>query len=1364
MAHPVRFLAVLLFLGFSLSPVRGQNAADSFNPDVNGAVRAIAFAADGSCLIGGDFTSVGGVGRNRIARVLPDGTLDAAFNPNINGSVNAIVVLPDGRIVVGGSFTTVGGRLRQGLVRLFPVGAVDEFFTPSAVGGAVLALAVQPDSRILVGGQFASISGMPRRGLARVTEHGVPDGLFDAALNGEVRTLAVLRDGKIAAGGTFTAAGDSVANGLVRLQQNGQLDFAYPIPSGTAVRSLAAWPDGGIAASLLSGAQNQVVLFTGAPASPPAVNVSGPVHSVCLQSDGKVLAAGNFTTAGGQARNHLFRLTRSGVLDPLATAAGSEVLCAAIQPDGKIVVGGNFTTIGARSRNRLARLYSDGRMDTSFNPGSDAFDLGGNGAVALIAQQPDGLLLAGGYQHTLAGQVRIGLGRLYADGELDAPFNPAAGPVPGDPEVNCAIVQEDGKIIVGGDFGQIGGLVRAQLARIHPDGTADSTFSANITFEGTWSRVAALALQPDGKVVVGGRFNRIGGIARTNLARLNANGTVDASFNPAPSEMVETLAIQDDGKILVGGGFGTIGGATRASIARLNADGSVDSSFNPGADSAVYSLAVQPDGKILVGGYFDRLGGAAKYRLGRLNADGTLDTGFNAPPGGDFPRIYSIALQANGMFIVSGTFTSINGTIRNQIARLFPNGTLDTTWNPNAGSFGYVPSVGLMDDGKCIAGGNYSNIGGQSRRNIARLSNRYAALQELGLDAAGTTVVWKRGGAAPEVYQTTFDYSLDGVNFTRLGNASRVAGGWQLAGAALPSTGTFLLRARARGLGGFQNASTGLIESLRLVHRGAEITVESGGVSYVSLQVQPVDFGTVRTGNPVERTVNITNSGNAPLTITSYVHAQGFEVFDFPELPLQLAGGASLPVRVRMTAALPGPYTGSLLIQSNDADEEVFQLPLSGTVIAPEIALYEGDTVSPPGLVSGNSPPVDFGTTRQGTAVSRVMTVANHGSAPLLLQSLPAPAGFAWQDLPAFPVEIAPDATRAFTLVMTATAPGDFTGGVAVGNDDDDENPFRFSVTGRVITPEITVHAGNTIAAAELSDGQASAVNMGRIVQASPGIQPLLIFNLGTAPLKVEALTAPEGFALTAPPLPFLVEPGTGTLVTANLVALQPGVYSGSVRIQSDDLDEPLFTFPLTAEVFIPAPVPALSSSSAPLNRQTGLREQTLTLRNDTTATVPAYRILVRGLPEGLRVHNASAVHGDGTAEILILQTLQPFSQQQVILEFYAASRQPAEFTPGITVEVILDPPAMAPGAGQAFDIDRLLRLPSGDMLLEFASEPGQRYSVEYAGAAGVWQRSALVVRAAGNRVQWIDRGPPQTDSHPASVGSRFYRIRKLEE
>ena len=138
--------------------------------------------------------------------------------------------------------------------------------------------------------------------------------------------------------------------------------------------------------------------------------------------------------------------------------------------------------------------------------------------------------------------------------------------------------------------------------------SADDGFNPN-----AGSFVYSVALQSDGKILVGGAFTSIGGQTRNRVARLNPDGTVDTTFiNPAANNRVNTIAVQSDGKILVGGGFTSIGGQTRNHIARLNPDGTADTTFNPDANSWVYSVAVQADGKILVGGDFTSIGGQAR--------------------------------------------------------------------------------------------------------------------------------------------------------------------------------------------------------------------------------------------------------------------------------------------------------------------------------------------------------------------------------------------------------------------------------------------------------------------------------------------------------------------------------------------------------------------------------------------------------------------------------------------------------------------------------------------------------------------------------------------------------------------------------
>ena len=155
--------------------------------------------------------------------------------------------------------------------------------------------------------------------------------------------------------------------------------------------------------------------------------------------------------------------------------------------------------------------------------------------------------------------------------------------------------------------------------------------------------------------------------------RLNADGSLDTSFNPGSgaNSVVTSIALQPDNKIIIGGEFTSYNGTARNYIARLNADGSLDTSFNPGsgANSTVYSVALQPDNKIIIGGEFTSYNGTARNRLARLNADGSLDTSFN-PGSGASNTVYSIALQPDNKIIIGGYFTSYNGTDRNRLARL----------------------------------------------------------------------------------------------------------------------------------------------------------------------------------------------------------------------------------------------------------------------------------------------------------------------------------------------------------------------------------------------------------------------------------------------------------------------------------------------------------------------------------------------------------------------------------------------------------------------------------------------------------------------------------------------------------------------
>ena len=174
-------------------------------------------------------------------------------------------------------------------------------------------------------------------------------------------------------------------------------------------------------------------------------------------------------------------------------------------------------------------------------------------------------------------------------------------------EVLAAVVQADGKIVIGGRFSAVNGIVRNSIARLNSDGTLDRSFAEQ---GGVNGQVNALAIQPSGHIVAGGTFSQAGQREILNLVRYDANGEVDAAFGGGASAgtngSVFALAIQPDGKILVGGNFNAIFGQPRHGIARLNADGTLDEPLmtREGLSGVVRTIAITPEGSFLVGGDF----------------------------------------------------------------------------------------------------------------------------------------------------------------------------------------------------------------------------------------------------------------------------------------------------------------------------------------------------------------------------------------------------------------------------------------------------------------------------------------------------------------------------------------------------------------------------------------------------------------------------------------------------------------------------------------------------------------------------------------------------------------------------------------
>lgn len=364
-------------------------------------------------------------------------------------------------------------------------------------------------------------------------------------------------------------------------------------------------------------------------------------------------------------------------------------------PDGDLLVGGKFTHIGGAAHNNLARLNEDGSADESF-----VADV--NGPVLSSARQPDGKILIGGSFTQVNGVARQTVARLNADGSLDTSFTgPGFYPYSADSIDNASIadlhLQADGKIlIVSGDNDYPLGIPfryvdsrESNIARLNADGSLDtgfSTFAGEIPpgYPAQIAPVHAAAVLPDGKILVVGQMSSFG--QTVFFGRLDSSGNFDASFpfnggNAGLFAAADSLVVQSDGDIILAGRY--LGAAPDQKLMRFHADGSLDTTYvNAGAGLPLtfefVDVALQPDGKLILAGRGDLLSdGSYSYApdVARLNPDGSFDSGFHQPKATLSAR--TVAIQDDGRIVVAGDFTEIDGYARNNLARLGADGQLE---------------------------------------------------------------------------------------------------------------------------------------------------------------------------------------------------------------------------------------------------------------------------------------------------------------------------------------------------------------------------------------------------------------------------------------------------------------------------------------------------------------------------------------------------------------------------------------------------------------------------------------------------------------------------------------------------------------
>jgi uncharacterized delta-60 repeat protein len=760
-----------------------------FNPGsgANGLINTVSLQADGKIIIGGEFTSYNGTGRNYIARLNSNGSLDTSFNPGSGADWDVVTssLQPDGKIIIGGLFTNYNNTVINKLARLNANGSLDTSFnTGSGPISSVFSSAIQPDGKIIIGGNFSFYNGTERNKIARIrvclastgTDVQTACNSYTWPTNGNTYTssgsythtltnaagcdsIVTLNltinynntgiDVQSACnaftwidGNTYTSSNNTATYTIVGGAANGcdsivALNFTYNPATGTDVQSACnayTWIDGNTYTSSNNTATYTIVGgATNGCDSLVTLNLtinSNTGTDVITACDSYIWIDGNTYTSSNNTAT--YTLTNAAGCDSVITLnltinysnTGTDVITACNSYtwiNGITYTSSNNTAThtftnaaGCDSVVTLNLTISGniGNLDLSFNPGT-----GANGGVGSIALQPDGKIIIGGNFSSYNGTGVNRIARLNADGSLDTSFDPGTG---ANSWVQTSAIQPDGKILIGGWFTEYNGTGRNYIARLNSDGSLDTSFNPGT---GASGRVWSIVLQPDGKIIIGGEFTTYNGTGRFRIARLNSDGSLDMSFDPgtgANSYGIRSVALQPDGKIIIGGDFFSYNGTSRNRIARLNSDGSLDMSFNPGAgaNATVWRITLQPDGKIIIGGDFTNYNG--RYYIARLNSNGSLDTSFN--PGGANYYVKNIALQPDGKIIIGGLFTNYNDTLTGRIARLNSNGSLDMSFNPCTGANDFVRISALQPDGKIIIGGDFSSYNSTGRNRIARIN------------------------------------------------------------------------------------------------------------------------------------------------------------------------------------------------------------------------------------------------------------------------------------------------------------------------------------------------------------------------------------------------------------------------------------------------------------------------------------------------------------------------------------------------------------------------------------------------------------------------------------------------------------------
>lgn len=669
-------------------------------------------------------------------------------------------------------------------------GSLDTTFTPVLVKNAdetsrqpldihhvkCVDIAVGPGNKIVAIGDFDEVDGVPRRQIMRLNADGTLDMGFEARVDVEIRALACQSDGKILLGIESGPPGQK----LIRLNPDGSVDaqFQGNLPYFGEVTVLALQGDGRIlAAGTLSTAdggtegRTPVVRFTSSGVVDPsfncfadsmgqAANIRCEISAMQVLTEGKLLVLGYFWHVNDTIKGRVARLLPNGALDPsfsrLEDRVGGPMNGLAVDSAGGVFVGGSFRwplrivrpdlvdpvwggplVQNVGSRTNLLHLGSDGSYDLAFNAQQTLWDGFDYASVERIARQGDGRLLLAGYNASQFPSTwyerHHWLGRLTSSGQLDPRFRPLIGITD---QIHAVLPLPDGKILLAGEFLAVEGGSYG-VVRLNSDGQHDTSFHAPRTRSPEPGVIRAILEQPDGKLVIGGAFTHVQGAKRRNLARLNANGTLDASFAPEAVPTIKSLALDSEGGLAATWDNVLDARPDLGSyVFRVLPNGTVDAQYAATIESRNHyrPLNVWSDrsGRILVEGQFGTVPGGTGGGLVRLRPDGTVDQTFAPDPSvvfhetGTTALAWTLAFSSDGRILVALSGTEPVGrrqTDFNRLLRLNPDGSRDRSFVESEGFVKtgesaagiFAPLVSTLPDNRFVVCGNYDALtsGGQ---------------------------------------------------------------------------------------------------------------------------------------------------------------------------------------------------------------------------------------------------------------------------------------------------------------------------------------------------------------------------------------------------------------------------------------------------------------------------------------------------------------------------------------------------------------------------------------------------------------------------------------------------------------------------